>query len=470
MGDPDTTFLGRMAMRFTAFAERFIPDAFVFALVATLIVVVAAAGFTPRSLGEIVDLWGDGFFELIPFTMQMAMIIISGYVVASSPPVHALIGRLATVTDHPRGAVVFVAMFAMVTSWFNWGFSLIFSAILAKEIARRTDKVDYRALGAAAFMGLGSIWAQGLSGSAALLMATEATLPKAIKSVVSQDGLVASGTIGLEYTIFTWQSFVAVFAEMAVVSLVMFLASPTGERVRSAKMLDISLESDANVGRAHANTPGEWLEYVPWLSMGFVGLSVVYLLRYALRAEQVLQAINFNTINLLLLTLGAALHRTPARLMRAVREATPGVWAIILQYPLYAGIAALIGKTHLNESIADFFVKLSSPATLPAIVATYSALLGMFVPSGGSKWVIEAPYVLSAAHDLKVHLGWMVVSYDLGEALANLIQPFWMLPVLGLMKLRARDVMGYTFLMFLVLAPVVMLLLTVLGTTLSYPL
>lgn len=86
------------------------------------------------------------------------------------------------------------------------------------------------------------------------------------------------------------------------------------------------------------------------------------------------------------------------------------------------------------------------------------------------KWVIEAPYVMAAAHSLKVHLGWVVASYDLGEAIANLLQPFWMLPILGIFHLRARDVMGYTFVVAMVLVPVVLILVTLLGTTLSYPL
>jgi short-chain fatty acids transporter len=120
--------------------------------------------------------------------------------------------------------------------------------------------------------------------------------------------------------------------------------------------------------------------------------------------------------------------------------------------------------------IANAFVGISNSTTFPPIVAIYSAVLGVFVPSGGSKWVVEAPYVMTAAHELKVHLGWVVASYDLGEALANLVQPFWMLPILGLFRLRARDVMGYTFVVFLVLVPVVLLLVTVLGRTLSYPL
>ena len=188
------------------------------------------------------------------------------------------------------------------------------------------------------------------------------------------------------------------------------------------------------------------------------------------RGGKGLAALDLNSINLIFLTVGFALHGTPARLMRAVREATPGVWGVILQFPLYAGIAAVIVKTQLNDRIAHLFVSISTPTTFPPIIAAYSAMLGVFVPSGGSKWVIEAPYVMRAAHDLHVHLGWTVAVYDLGEAVANLVQPFWMLPILGLFGLRARDIMGYTFLVFLVLTPVVMLMVTLFGMTLHYPL
>ena len=175
-------------------------------------------------------------------------------------------------------------------------------------------------------------------------------------------------------------------------------------------------------------------------------------------------------LNLGFLMLGFLLHGTPAKLMKAVQGATPAVWGVILQFPFYAGIAGVITGTRLNEQLAAIFVQASSTTTFPALVAVYSAVLGVFVPSGGSKWVIEAPYVMAAAHELKAHLGWVVTAYDLGEALANLVQPFWMLPILGLFQLRARDVMGFTFLVFVVLFPVVILLVTILGLTLHYPL
>jgi short-chain fatty acids transporter len=216
--------------------------------------------------------------------------------------------------------------------------------------------------------------------------------------------------------------------------------------------------------------PGQWLEHSPLLSWLVVALGGAYLVRYFAQAQEPLNAINLNIVNLSFLLLGFLLHRTPARLMHAVQAATPAVWGVILQFPFYAGIAGIITGTHLNERIANAFVGLSSPGSFPAVVAIYSAVLGVFVPSGGSKWVIEAPYVMAAAHSLNVHLGWVVASYDLGEALANLVQPFWMLPILGLFQLRARDVMGYTLVVFLVLTPLVLVLVTLLGATLRYPL
>jgi short-chain fatty acids transporter len=216
--------------------------------------------------------------------------------------------------------------------------------------------------------------------------------------------------------------------------------------------------------------PGQRLEHSPVLTWFVVALGGAYLVRYFMQADEPLNALNLNILNLAFLMLGFVLHGTPARLARAVQEATPAVWGVILQFPFYAGIAGIITATHLSEQVANMFVRVSTPATYPPIVALYSAILGVFVPSGGSKWVIEAPYVIEAAHTLKVHLGWVVASYDLGEALANLVQPFFMLPILGLFKLNARDIMGYTMVVFLALVPVVLILVTALGMTLTYPL
>jgi short-chain fatty acids transporter len=464
--------LARLALALTAWSERWIPDAFVFALLATAVVVGAALTGTAASFGDIADIWGSGFWELIPFTMQMALVIITGYVLASSPPMGRLIRRLAGVPATPRAAVAWVTLFALVSSWFNWGFSLAFSAVFAREVARRVPAVDYRAVAAASVLGLGSIWAQGLSGSAALQMATPGAMQPRIRDIVAQQGLVPDGIIGLSHTIFLWQSIVSVLVEIAVVVAVMWLATPPPDRTRTARDLGIALDDDDDYAAPPAGhlTPGTWLEHSRLLSLFIAALGGLFLWRYFARAPEPLNALNLNIVNLGFLIAGVLLHGTPARLLHAFRVATPSVWGVILQYPFYAGIAAIITGTHLSQTLANAFVSISTPATYPMVVAIYSAVLGVFVPSGGSKWVVEAPYVMAAAHTLKVHLGWVVAAYDLGEALANLVQPFWMLPVLGVLRLRARDIMGYTFVVFLVLTPVVLVLVTLLGLTLPYPL
>lgn len=478
VGDPPPGLLARVAAATTAWSERWIPDAFVFALAATVLVVAAALGSGAKP-GDVVKAWGGGFWDLLSFTLQMSLIIITGYVVATTRPVYRVIAWLASLPRTPRAAVAMVAFFAMTSSWLNWGFSLIFAAMLAKEVARRVEGVDYRAVAASSFLGLGSVWAQGLSGSAALQMATASALQEGTRAIVAGKdattgkALVEGGIIPLSSTIFLWQSLVSVAVELALVTVVVYLYTPTAARAKTAADLGVDLGPsplDAPLPERKAGTPGDWLEHSPILNVAVALLAGAYLVVYLREAPSVVQAISLNLINLVLLALGFALHVTPARLMRAVREATPSVWGVILQFPFYAGIAAIITKTHLNTAIAKFFVGISTAKTFPAIIAVYSAVLGVFVPSGGSKWVIEAPYVMASAHELRVHLGWMVAVYDLGEALANLVQPFWMLPILGLFGLRARDVMGYTFVVFVVLVPVVLVLVTALGATLAYPL
>ena len=114
------------------------------------------------------------------------------------------------------------------------------------------------------------------------------------------------------------------------------------------------------------------------------------------------------------------------------------------------------------------FVAVSSVHTYPVMIGIYSAFLGLFIPSAGGKWLIEAPYMLEAAKTLNVHLGWVVQTYNATEALANLIHPFWMLPLVGILGLKARDIVGYSMLQFVVHVPLVLFLVWALNYTLPY--
>jgi short-chain fatty acids transporter len=148
-----------------------------------------------------------------------------------------------------------------------------------------------------------------------------------------------------------------------------------------------------------------------------------------------------------------------------VTAAVPSVAGVLIQYPLYGGIVKMMTESGLAKSLAHFFVAVSSHQTFPVLVGIYSAFLGLFVPSAGGKWLIEAPYILEAAKSLQMHLGWVVQIYNATEALANMIHPFWMLPLLGIVGLKARDIVGYSMLQFVVHVPLVLFLVWVLNYT-----
>jgi short-chain fatty acids transporter len=477
------TVAARLALRFTAFTTKWLPDAFGFALVGTLIIFVLglatgepllrhpAAANATAGYG-MVDAWGKGFWSLITFTLEMAMIIIGGYAVATTRPMAWVITQLAKVPRGSRSAVVWVAAVAMVASYLNWAFSLVFAAILAKEVARVVPRCDYRALGAMAFIGLGTVWAQGLSGSAALQVASAASNPAAVQKVVKAAGF-RSGVIPLANSIFLWQSLLATLVIFLVAVGVAWLLAPRGDRVRTAEDLGITPRPLIGPGSADEETrlaertavrrPGDWLENSPILTALVVAIAVAYLYQHFAAVGSATAGLDLDTVNLILLMLASLLHWRPRRMVEAVREGAPATAGVLLQFPFYGGIFGMIVYTGLSHHIADVLVHASSQFFFPPLIAIYSCVLGVFVPSGGSKWVIEAPYVLSAGNTLHVHAGWMVVVYNLGEASANLLQPFWMLPTLAVLGLKARDIMGYTITVFLVCFPVVLILVTLLA-------
>jgi short-chain fatty acids transporter len=436
--------LQRVAFTVTEWSERWFPDAFVFTALAVLVVAAGALliGAGPKN---VVVSFGTGFWSLVNFTMQMAIIVIIGYVVATSPPVKKLIDALASVPGTGRGAIAYVALVSMVTSLLNWALSLVFAGLLVRSLARRRDlKMDYRAAGAAGYLGLGSVWALGISSSAAQLQANASSLPKPI--------LAITGVIPFSETIFTWQSMLMALILLAVSLAIAYLSAPSEARSLTAADLGIDTSAESDV-LPERQRPGEWLEY----SQSFiVGIS------------------NLNSYNFLFFMLGLLLHWRPRRFLNAVIKAVPATAGILVQFPLYGGIASLLTEAKnvdgfsLSHYLASLFVGIASTETFPVVIGIYSAILGFFVPSGGGKWVIEVPYVMQAAIDLKVHLGWAVQIYNAAEALPNLINPFWMLPLLGVLGLKARDLVGYTFTQFIVHVPLVLFLLWILAATLAY--
>jgi short-chain fatty acids transporter len=455
---PETSARGlaRLGMALADWSERWFPDAFVFALVALLVVFVAGL-FAGAAMHDLIRYFGEGFWSIIPFTMQMAIIIVGGYVVATSPPVHRLIRWLATIPKTPRGAVAFVAFFSMATSLISWGLSLIFSGLLVREVVKNVRNADYRAIGAAAYLGTGTVWALGLSSSAALLMATPASIPAALLKI--------SGAIPLSQTIYTWQSLTTAAILMVASIIVAYLSAPATP-ARTAESFEVN--EALPVGKLEERrNPGEWLEFVPVLSIVIGALGLAYIVQIV-AARGPLAALDLNSYNFLFLMAGLLLHWKPRSFTRAVNNAVPATAGVLVQFPFYGGIFGIVTMSPISRELAHFFVHVSSQNTFPVLVAIYSGILGLFVPSGGSKWIIEAPYVLQAAGDLHVNLGWVVQIYNTAEALPNLVNPFWMLPLLGILKARARDLAGYGFLYLTVNTGLVLFFMWFFARTFTY--
>ncbi len=453
-----TSWVERTGIAISNWTERWFPDAFVFALAGVVVVFIAGV-LMGEPAGKLALEGGKSFWGLIPFTMQMAMVIIGGYIVATSPAVYRFIEWLARIPKTPKGAVAFIAFFSMASSLLSWGFSLIFSGLLTRAIAACMEKLDYRAAGSAAYLGLGAVWALGLSSSAALLMATKASIPPKLFEI--------SGLIPLSQSIFLWQSVVMAAVLLGVSVLIAWWSAPA-ENGRTAKMFGID-PTPVKEAEIPASKPGEWLERSPLLNLCAAAILLWYIADVFRTSPQgALAALDLNTYNLIFITAGLLLQWTPGRFMRSVNRAVPAVGGVLIQFPFYAVIFGMISGTGISSRLAEIFTAATTHGTYPLLVALYSAGLGIFIPSGGSKWVVEASYVLAAANAHQVHLGWVIQIYNAAEALPNLVNPFWMLPLLGILGLKARDLVGYAFLQLIVHVPLVFFLCWAFAQSLQY--
>ena len=455
----------KLAFRVTQWSEKWFPDSYIFACFAVLSISLGALCLGV-SFQSVAQAFGDGYWSLIPFTLQMVMVSVSGYVVASSPPASKMIQALARLPKTGRGAVAYVAFMSILASLLNWALSLVFSGLFIRALARRKNfRMDYRAAAAAGYLGLGATWALGLGSSAAQFQANPDAIPKSLLKI--------TGVIPFSETIFLWQSLLMVLVIGICSVLIAYFSAPEGDRAKTAEDLGIDL-GVASEKKIKLERPGEWLEHSPFFTLLIGGLGLVWLI-HELSVKGIISAIsNLNVYNFLFLTLGMFLHWRPKSFLDAVSRAVPSASGVLIQFPLYGSIAYILtqasnsGGETLSHRLSTFFVNICTPDSFPLVMGAYSAVLGFFVPSGGGKWIIEAPYIMQASNDLKAHLGWTVQIYNAAEALPNLINPFWMLPLLGVLGLKAKDVMGYTFTQFIIHVPIVLFLLWALAGTLVY--
>jgi short-chain fatty acids transporter len=256
--------------------------------------------------------------------------------------------------------------------------------------------------------------------------------------------------------------------------IIAVMSAPGPASAKTAEDMGIDLDKEDAIEIAPPKQPGEWLEHTPILTVLLFLLAAGWIVAEFAKQDWKIAISSLNTYNFMFVMIGLLLHWRPKRFLVSVAKAVPATGGVLIQFPFYGAIAAIMTQAPnadgltLSHRIAEAFVAISTQGLYPVVIGVYSAVLGFFIPSGGGKWLLEAPYVMQAANDLKVHLGWAVQVYNAAEALPNLINPFWMLPLLGVLGLKARDIVGFTFLQLCVHLPLVLFLLWALAFTLDY--
>ncbi len=429
----------RIGEGLTEFTRRYMPDPFIFAIVLTLLVYVLGLIFTGRGPYQLVlDWYGTpttGFWGLLTFAMQMTLILVTGYALASAPAVRRGLAWLAERPTSGPTAVLLIAVVAAILGWINWGLGLIAGAILARDVAasgkRRGVKVHFPLAAAAGYIGL-VIWHGGLSGSAPLLVNTKGHF------LEQQIGVVP-----LSETIFRpFNLFVAVGILVVAPLLLMWMHPPASQVEEIGDGGSPTLAVDPPAAASAPLTPAARLEQSPVLTWLIVAAGLIFLGQYF--ATRGIVGLDLNVVNFLFLIVGLLLHGSPVNYARAVVDGARASSGVILQFPFYAGIMGIMINSGLVNVIAGWFVALSTPQTYPFWVLVSAALINIAVPSGGGQWAVQGPVMVAAAQQLNVDVGRTIMGVAFGDELTNMIQPFWALPLLGITGLKAGEVMGYT--------------------------
>lgn len=444
--------LERISGGAAAFMQKFLPDAFLFAVVLTVIVFVFGMIATGQGPLAMLTHWGKGVWGLLAFSMQMVLVLVTGHVLALAPPFKKLLVKLAGIPKTPFQGIALVTIVSYVACILNWGFGLVIGAIYAKEIAKKLKGIDYRLLIASAYAGF-VWWHAGFSGSIPLSISTQ---PAAGAAIANTGGTMTQAA-AITQTLFSPTNLFIVLATLIVLPILTTMMHPKNEE--DVVSIDPSLLAEEEAPKLTkeqiaAMSPAEKLENLPIINLALGAMGVVYIVLYFSGLASF--NLDLNIVNFIFLIAGVILHWTPRSLLNAVGEAAKGAGGIVLQFPLYAGIQAMMVGANaatgvsLASVISSFFVGISTVKTLPFFTFLSAGIVNFFVPSGGGQWAVQGPVMLPAAQELGVELPRVAMAIAYGDSWTNMIQPFWALPALGIAKLGARDIMGYTLIVLVV--------------------
>lgn len=411
--------------------RKYTPDPFVFAIGLTILTLLLAMLVEGKGFINITQAWGNGFWDLLAFTTQMAVILAMGYVLASAPVVDRLLSKIVSKVHRPRTAIIVATLVGGIGCYLNWGFGLVIGGIVAKKLATQVKGIHYPLIIAAAYSGL-TMYGFGISSS--------------IPLIISSVGHPLEGQMGvvpLTETIFSLPMVITSIIVMVTLPILNSLLhpkediieyDPSVEAVKKQNAATLEIES-----LLEKKTIANKLNNSRLLSRAIGLLGVIYIITYFAGDG----ALNINIINFVILFLGIILLGSPANYVTKLTEGIKTISGIILQYPFYAGIMAIMAASGLVTTISELFVNISDSTTLPFWGLISSYVINFFAPSAGGHWVVQGPFMIDAAKNLGASFSQTSMSVMLGNAWNDLIQPFWILPALALSGLKLRDIMGY---------------------------
>ena len=438
----------------TRWSQKYMPDPTIFAVLLTVLAYIISLIFTDSTPISLLDNWWQGFWTLLTFAMQMALVVITGGAVAQTKAVSRIIEKISEKPKNAKQAAALISFVAILLSYVHYGLSTTIGAILAKRIGlkfyKEKKQFSYGLFGAAAYTGM-MTWCCGLSTSVGLSIATPGHFLEESMGVIP----------------FTQFIFHPLNVTMAIVMLVLtplfvYLIHPAeGKQIsipqyaidmfeRESKILS---QSDNKEDVKDSNSVGEKLNNsrVIGTGLGIVGLVyVIYLL-----VRDGFGAFNLNSLNGIFLFLGLILQGTIANYVKAFANSTSNASGIIFQFPFYAGIMGIIQYSGMVDVLANGLVSISTPGTFYIMNLLVASIINMFVPSGGGQWAVQGPIAMTAAGLMNADKLMTAITVAFGNSLTNLAQPFWALSVLGITELKAKDMMGYS--MTVMLAGTVMM-------------
>ena len=425
-----------MGAAFDRWARKWMPDPMLFAIILTFLTYLLGLIFTKSGPFEMIKYWYDGFWTLLSFGMQMCLILVTGHALATSPIMRRTIEKLAEIPKHQAGAVFLVGLTAAIASWINWGLGIIIGALMAREVARsgnqRNIPMHYPLLGAAGYAGF-LTWHGGLSASAPLLVATKGHFLEA------QIGIIPSSQ-----TLFSPMNIVISIVLILLIPIVCMLMAPTGEKAIVTIVdvdPDLVKKDEPKVLKMEEMVIADKIEnsrIISWV-IGLAGL--VYVVYYFGTKGF---SLDLNIVNFTFLFVGILLQGRPINYIRAVSEGAKACAGIIIQFPFYAGIMGMMKFSGLVAVIAGWFVAISNDVTYPIFAFLSAGLVNLFVPSGGGQWAVQGPIMVQASQTLNFSIDKTIMAVAYGDEWTNMLQPFWALALLGITRLKAREIVGYT--------------------------